>query len=642
MSVLFNVGVRALQADQLLLQAAGNNIANVNTPGYSRQTVLLKDTPGQFTGIGYIGNGVEVQTVERNYSAFLTRQSMLASTTATADSARSDKFRQLESIFSGGAQGLGAAINDMLNSFSDVASAPTDLTARSVALTRVDETAARLRSAAQSLDDLRQGIAQELTQKVSAVNGLTQSIARLNGEIARSRGSNHAPNDLLDQRDQAVRELNQYVQTTSVAADDGSVGIFIAGSQTLVLGTTVSPVAIARDDFGDPATSKLVIDKGGQTFPLNESNLGGGEISGLLRFQNGDLNDARNLLGRMTLAISRAMNTQHNLGLDLNGKSGGDLFTPTVFDNHNVMQPQAPAATNTGSAALTLSVADPTQFVASDYEITFTSASAGNMVRKSDGVVTAFGSVPITVDGFAIGVSGSANSGDRFLIKPFATAASTIDSALSSPSALAVASPVAASVGSGNTGTLALDSLSARSIIAALPTVTLTFDGAGHYTRSDYAGPLSPFTFTVGQPIEYNFATPGTTGWSLNLKGTPQADDTVTVQAQPTANRNLNAGNASAMLALRDVAMFDGVSLSDGYSSIISQIGIRSQSASFSAQISTALAADVEKERTGISGVNLDEEAAKLLQFQQAYQASAKVIQVAQNLFDTLLQSVGR
>ena len=377
MGSLLNVGTRALQANQVALQTAGNNIANVNVPGYSRQKVVLATVPGQFSSSGYVGQGVNVQSIERNFSEFLTRQATLASSTQYADTARADKLRQLEGIFAGGTQGLGAAISDMLNAFSDVASAPTDMTARTVVLTRIDETAARFRSSALQLDDLETGVAQELSEKITTINSLATSIAAVNDEIIRSQGSDQPPNDLLDRRDQLIKELNRYVQTTSVKADDGSLGIYIGGSQELVLGNVASSVKIVKDDFGDSRSSKLAVTRAGTPLILDESLLGGGEVSGLLRFQNNDLNEGRNLLGRLTLATTTAMNDQHKLGLDLDGNVGGDLFSPTVFGNNNVMIPKAPATLNTGGATLTLSVADTTKFAATDYEIQFTGATTG-------------------------------------------------------------------------------------------------------------------------------------------------------------------------------------------------------------------------------------------------------------------------
>lgn len=641
MSGLLSVGTRALQANQVALQTAGNNIANVNTPGYSRQTVVLQTVQGQFTGGGYIGKGVELQTIQRNYSAFLTRQSTLASATLAADSTRVDKLGQLEDIFGGGATGLGAAISDMLNAFSDVASAPTDLTARTVVLTQVDETAARMRATSQRLDELQQGVTQELKQDVNTINSLAKNIASVNELIARAQGSGQPPNDLLDQRDQLVRELNQYVQTTAVAADDGTMSIFVGGSQALVLGTTAATVELVADDFGVPM-QKLALNRNGQSIVLDENALGGGEVSGLLRFQNSDLAEGRNLLGRLTLAVTSAMNDQHKLGVDLDGNVGGNLFTAIDISN-NV----SPATVNAGSAALTLSISDASQFVASDYEVSFSSATTGSITRRSDGVVVTFPQTPstapflATLDGLNIAMpSGTANAGDRFLIKPFNTSASDVRSEFSSARALAVASPVAGRMGSANTGTLQLSSLAAHTNPPTNVPVQITFTGSNTYTRSDVAG---SFTYTSGQAIEGTVpATAPLSQWTLTLQGAPKAGDTFRVEAQTAANRNLNAGNASAMMNLRDLQLFDGAALTDGYAGLIAQIGIRAQSATSAAEISSALATNVERDRSAVAGVNLDEEAAKLLQFQQAYQASAKMIQIAQGIFDTLIQSMGR
>jgi len=640
MSIL-NVATRALIANQVILQTAGNNIANVNTPGYSRQNAVLQTVEGQFTGGGYIGRGVDVATIQRSYSDFLIRQSALSGATSAGDNARADKLRQLEALFPGGNSGLGASVSDMLNAFSDVSSAPTDLTARTVALTRVSEAAARMRSASQSLDDLQLGVKQELSQKVDAINTLAKSIAAVNDKIARTQGSGQTPNDLLDQRDQLIREMNRFIQTSSIPATDGTVGVFIGGSQALVLGSAASALSLSSDDFKDPLKSKLSINRSGQVVTLDEAMLGGGEVSGLLRFQNTDLAEGRNLLGRLTLAISTSMNAQHALGLDLDGNVGGNLFTPTAFGASNIFVPSAPAVPNTGTASLALSISDVSQFAASDYEVNFTGPAAGSITRKADGVVTTFAAVPIIIDGLTVGIaSGAANAGDRFLLKPFSTSASNIRAEFSSPRALAIASPVAGQMGMANTGSLQLASLQTRTNPPTNVPVTITFTGSNTYTRSDAAG---SFSYTSGQVIEGTEpATSPLSQWSLTLQGTPKPGDTFTLLAQPAAFRNLNAGNAAAMMNLRETPMFDGAALTDGYAGLIAQIGIRTQSANFAAEVSTAIAANLEADRTSVSGVNLDEEASKLIQYQQAYQASAKTLQIAQSIFDTLIQTLSR
>ena len=663
---IMNIGVQALQANQMALTTAGNNIANVNTVGYSRQKVILQTVPGQFTGGGYIGKGVAVQTIQRNYSEFLTRQANIAGATSASDTTRSDYLKQLGDIFQGGTTGLGASINDMLNAFSDVASAPTDLTARTVVLTRVDETARRMRAASQNLDDLQNGITQSLKEKVNSINTLATNIAQVNEQISRAQGNGQPPNDLLDHRDELIHQLNQLVQTTTIPADDGTLTVFIGGSQSLVLGVDVAKLSIVKDDFGDPLQSKLAITRNGQTVPMDENVLGGGEVPGLLRFQNTDLVEGRNLLGRLTLAVTTSMNDQHKLGLDLDGNVGTDIFTPTTFGTANVMVPIAPAKLNTGTSSVTLSISDTTKFQASDYELNFTSSTGGTVTRRSDGIVTAFdfgtgvpaadptAPVPgtVVVDGVAIteAAPGSAAAGDRILLKPFSTSASNVAREFASPRALAVSSPVAVTLSTSNHGTLAVGGIVAKTLAttagAPLDNFSINFSVAAGVVTYDIVDNTTATTvvsaapFVSGQPIDYpNPSVAGTPGFTVTLSGLPANADSVTVKQNAYAS--LSGGNATAMMNLRDVAMFDGAALTDGYAGLISQIGIRAQSANYSATVSGTIATNAEKDRAGLSGVNLDEEAAKLLQYQQAYQASAKMIQIAQNIFDTLIQGLG-
>ena len=637
---VMNIGVRALLVNQSALQTVGNNIANVNTPGYSRQSVVLKSVAGQFSGTGYYGKGVAIETVQRNYSEFLTQQAALSKSVAAGDTIRYNNLSQLENIFQGGSDGLGASISNMLNAFSDVVNAPTDLTARSVVLTQADETAARLRTAAGQLNDLKLGAMAQLKTDVTTINNLAQQIASANDQVTKALGSGHTPNDLLDQRDQLINQLNHYVQTTSISADDGSVGIFLSGSQPLVLGTAVSPLKVVSDAFNDPAKSQLMMTVSGVPLSLNATQLGGGEISGLLRFQNTDLVEAGNLLGRMALAIGSKMNEQQALGLDLNGNPGTPLFNLKPIPNGYPASTNALPGTALSVGVQTSPSSGAALLVASNYELSFSSATTGSITRLSDGVVTAFdfgASNPVKIDGLDIQKSAvAATAGDRFLITPFSAAAPGMATAFSSPRGLAMANPVAARAGTGNTGTLVVDGLAARSQPAP-PAVTLTFTGPGSYTRSDTGATV--YAYTPNQAIEYS--TSGSlTGWSLTLRGVPQAGDTYAVQ--PNTYPTLDAGNAQAMLDLRDLALFDGGPLTDGYASLMASIGTRVQSAKTTMTVSVNIATQLETDRTSVSGVNLDEEAAKLLQFQQAYQAAGKMLQISQSIFDTLMQNLGR
>ena len=664
---VLNVGTRALTANQVALQTVGNNIANVDTPGYSRQKAVLSAVDGQFTGAGYIGKGVEVQTIQRSYDAFLARQANISSSNASADQSRVTKLNQLQDIFTGGTNGMGSAISDMMNSFSDVASAPTDLTARTVALTRVDETARRFRSTSQALDDLQTGVTQELNQKAVAINSLAKNIADVNAEISRAQGTGQSPNDLLDRRDSLIHDLNQYVQTTSIPADDGTTTLLLAGSQNLVAGGSSAEVSIIGDDYGDPNKSKLGIRIGSELRALDETMMGGGEISGLLRFQNNDLAQGRNLLGRLTMAVTREMNTQHALGLDLDGNAGGPLFTvPDLNTVANIRAPQAPATLNSNPLVqVTLTVSDDTQLAASDYTINFSTPTSGSIVRISDGMVTNFSQQPgssvlAVVDGLTLDMPSTNGTppqlpagGDRFLIKPFSTSASNVARVFSTPRQLAMASPIAGAMGTTNKGSLqqvSLFALSNNQTGTPHTAVKLTFVDATHYTRSDEVdgsgNPTPDATQYVFDPTTAITAVDPAVNWSLKLSGVPQAGDTYTVvdikDPQYRLDLKLNAGNATSMLDLRDKRMFDGAAMTDGFAGAISEIGIRTQSAGYSATVSTSIAASMEKDRSAVSGVNLDEEAAQLIQYQQAYQAASKMIQIAQSIFETLIQGITR
>lgn len=627
MSNLLNVASRALMANQTALSTTGQNISNANTAGYSRQSAVLQSVPGQYTGSGYIGKGVEVADITRSHNEFLARQATQSQSVAAMDSTRADRLSALEDVFPSGTSGLGAAVGDMLNAFSDVASTPNDISARNVVLSRADEMAARFTNAQTQLDDLQRGVNSGLADSVKSINSLASRVASLNEQIARSQGSGHAANDLLDQRDQTVRDLGAQVQVSTVAADDGSLNVFI-GSQALVLGASTTKMTLQTADGG---TSALAIERGTLTTPVDESILSGGTVAGLLHFQNSDLMSTRNGLGRLALAVSTEVNTQNRLGLDLDGQAGTGLFKDIAIPN------AAAGLANTGNATVAASVSDASALVASSYQIKFGSAGAFEVTRLSDGKATSFaGPMPAVIDGLRLDIaSGGVASGDTFTLKPYAAAAGGMGVALTSPRELAAASPVEARPAATNTGSVAIGTLAATAPNANLTApVTLTFNANGTFNVAGTGtGNPAGVAYTSGQPISYN-------GWTLSLSGTPKAGDTVTVQATTTGYTTLNAGNANAVLALRDKAVFDGAPLVDGYAGLIAQIGVRSQSAQYAANVSGSIATSTETARANQDGVNLDEEAANLLQYQQAYQASAKMIQVAQNLFDTLLQNM--
>lgn len=650
---LNSIGVRAMFAAQQALQATSANIANANTPGYSRQSVVLATSGGQYTGAGFVPKGVQVETITRAHNAFLTREAQLSTALSAADVARRDQLSRLESVFPTGENGIGAAAGELLNSFVDVANNPGDTAARQVVLANADEYALRLRSAAGKLSELQRGVIDDVRNSVAMINTYAQRVAELNSQIAATQGTGHEPNDMLDQRDQVIKDLSGYVQVTTVPSDDGSLSLFIAGGQNLVLGGRAAALRATTDPYDATRVAISVSDPGG-TRPLGADSLAGGALAGLMRFQNDDLVDARNLIGQMAAALGERLNEQQSLGLDLGNPpgSGAPIFAvgaPRVL----------PAATNVRDASgafvsrPSLTVTDASQLQASDYDLRLDPANAGQylLTRLSDGIKRSVVD-GASVDGFTLSLGANAPTGsETFLLQPVGVAADSMRRVLDDPKGLAAASPLSATVGSTNTGTGSVQSLRVTSsAVDATATANVSFNantGTYDWELRDTSNAVissGAATWTAGQPIVLN-------GFELRLNGVPRSGDTF--QVGPTLYPGSDNGNALAMIDLRDEGLVGRQVLSDGsvvagdtitsaYGQAMADIGVRVQGATAAAEVSAAVLNDAVSAQQSKVGVNLDEEAARLIQYQQSYQAAAKVLQIAQSVFQTLLDMAGR
>ena len=645
MSALMSIGKTAMFANYAALQTVGNNIANANTVGYSRQDTQLADAPGQFTGSGFFGKGVTVTTVTRAYDKYLTTQAVGSSAVAAGDAALLDKLSQLENVFPIGTSGVGYAAGEFLNAFVDLSNNPSDSSARQVVLSQAQELASRFRAAGDQLSALQAGVTQDVKATVANVNSLAQQVAQLNAQIAALKGNGQPPNQLLDQRDQLVSQIAGAINVTTIEADDGSIGLFIGGGQSLVLGANANTLKAAPDSY-DPAKVTLTMSEGPVNRLVPADSLGGGSLSGLLKFQNEDLGAAKNLLGQMAAAISGAVNTQQKLGLDLGqpAGAGAPIFSvgaPRVLG----------ATTNSGTAVLSIAVDDSAQLQASDYEMSFDGTNYA-LTRSSDRTVVASGATLTAAlqstngfqfDGVTLKLTGgSASNGDRFLLQPVANAAQNMQSVLANTKGIAAASPFTGSIGVDNTGTATIASLGAvnPSYNGALSADITFTSAAGDYAWTLSDGSAGIGTWTSGTPIGLN-------GFELNLVGVPKSGDTISIV--PTVSVAANNGNALAFAKLASTGIVAPVggsgsgapaqTITDAYASTLANIGVRVQGGKTAASISGAVASQSESARANKAGVNLDEEAAKLIQFQQSYQAAAKILQVAQAIFDTMLQA---
>lgn len=654
-SALLSLGVRAMFANQAALQTIGQNIANANVAGYSRQEVVLTTPEGQFTGAGYFGKGVNVQTVTRSHNEFLTREAVAAKSQAFMDNTMQAQLAQLENVFPTGSDGIGQASNDFLNALVDVASRPSDPSARQVVLGKAQELAARFQSAGQQLADLQSGVVSDMKADVKTVNELAKQIAAANDQIARANGSTHSPNDLLDKRDQLVSQLSQYVQVSTVASSDGTVGVFIGGGQRLVLGSQAQELQVTPDPY-DNSRAQLSITEANGTRVLDDSTLTGGSLTALLRYQNTHLQDARNLLGQMATAIATRVNEQQSLGVDLKAAAGGPLFSiapPTVM----------PAITNKGDAKLSATITDGSLVPALSFVISADPTGTPDSYQvavRPDGTATTMNKDQIEkAYGISLTMTGTMQANDRFVLEPVAAAATSFKRALDDPSGLAAAAPVVGTVDVNNKGTATVDSLYAvnSKFDKSLQPSTVQFgtvnaDQSINYTitladNTSYTG-----TWKAGQAIGNDPANNVDLGFELRLNGVPREGDKINLQPSD-AVVSTNNGNAKAFLKLQsesfvgkqlqaDGTLSRGQTVTEAYAAAIADVGSRVQGAEYLASVSTTVASQAEATRSGQAGVNLDEEAARLMQFQQGYQAAAKVLQTAQTIFDQLLSIVQR
>ena len=628
---MMSIGTRAMTAAYAQLTTSSNNIANANTPGYSRQQVVLAATEGQFTGSGYFGRGVTVQTVTRASDAFLTQQASATGATAAADAARSDLLRQLEKVFGTGDSGLGVVATEVFNAWSDLAAAPADLSARESVLARMQDFAALSRSDADRLAALQVNVVQDIHNTVGVVNQMLTDVAGLNRRIADAHGNGQSPNDLLDQRDALVAKIGQAIEVTTIAAPDGSLSVFTAAGQSLVLGNGANAL-VAQVDTYDPARVAVGLKVGTEVTPIDAHALGGGSIAGALAFQNTDLVEARDRLGQLVAAFAGTLNQQQSLGIDLTGQPGSALF--------QLAAPAAlPASANATAgghfvASVSLAVTDPAALEASEYLLAGDPAHAGRytVTRLSDGLVRSNVASGDLIDGFSITIGTPLAASDRFLLQPVGGAAGGVQAVLGNPRALAAASPLTAAAASANAGSASIVSLA----ITAAPTapyqrLSLNFiDAAGGWELRDTAGTVEASgTLVAGQPIAFN-------GFALALTSAPAQGDKFDIA--PTAHAGANNGNALAIDALAAAHLVGGNSVTDAYAQLLAAMGTRSAGAIAASRTSAQVADASRTALTSKVGVNIDEEAARLMQYQQSYQAAAKILQTAQTVLEALIQ----
>jgi len=644
---LLSIGKTGLYAAQAGLATTGNNITNANVAGYSREVVVQASAISMGGTNGYIGTGTQVAQVKRYSDDFLNAQVRTAQAASSGLDAYQSQVQQIDNLLADTTSGLSPALQDFFSSVQNLTGDGAGVSSRGSFMSSADTLAARFQSMNGRLDEIRQGVNTQITSSVTTINTYAKQIAQLNDQIGKltdAAGLN-PPNDLLDKRDQLVMDLNKQIKATVMPGENHSLTVSIGNGQPLVVGTSSFQLAATNSPTDQTRVTVGYVTLGKIT-PMAESALTGGELGAALEFRTKSLDAAQNSLGRVAIALGTSMNDQNRLGIDGNGKAGGDIFTIAPAEvTKNVNN------NKTSTTSITANVVDATQLTTSDYKVDFDGTNY-NVFRLSDNKKTVISPFPQTqpqvVDGLAFAVTGAADAGDNFLVRPTINGAANFALALTDGAQIAAAAPIATSVPMTNSGSgkISAGAVDKNYLGAPLTSaVNLTYDKTTNALAGFPSGQAVSMTlngtttsYPAGTTVPFqDGASYAVGGMSFTLTGAPATGDKFTVAPNTGLGDTRNAG---LMGDLQSKNILDGgkATFQSAYATLVSTVGNKTREVQANAEAAAAQLTQASASANNVSGVNLDEEAANLLKYQQAYQASGKVMQIADTIFNALLQ----
>ncbi len=644
-SGIIGIGITGIRAAQVGLMTAEHNITNASTPGYSRQRIVQTTNPPVATGSGFIGQGTNVSAVERLYSQSLVNQVNTAQTNVSELDTYYAQIKQIDNLLADTNSGLSPALQDFFRGVQSVASNPSLLAARQSMISSAEALVSRFQSLENRVSELYSGVNSEIKTSVDTINSYAQQIAELNQRIVLAQaGNSQQPNDLLDQRDNLLTELNKLVEVQARVDSDGSYSVFYGNGQQLVIGATVSKL-VAQASYADITRMAVGVQTAGAVQELPENLLKGGSLAGLLNFRSETLDKTANDIGRLAASLTLTFNAQHALGQDLLGQALGEgSFVANFF---TVSQPQVVAnSLNSGTATVSASFVNATaatgggfytNLTSSDYRLSYNGANY-TLTRLSDNqswsnaTIGGLSTAVSATEGFSLASVGAMAAGDSFTLMPTRFAARNIDlnsTVAADPRLIAAATPVRTSSTSGNTGSAVVSagSVATGYSLAALP-VTITYNSGTNQLTGFPGGPIA--YNPVGTTVSFN-------GISLQISGTPANNDTFVISRNTAAVSDNRNALLLGKLQTQPTVAGGTANYQDAYARLVSDVGNKSREIQVTDAAQTALLKQSQDARDSLSGVNLDEEAANLLRYQQAYQASAKMLDIGSKLFDTIL-----
>lgn len=689
MADLLNIGMSGLHAAKTKLSVTGHNITNVNTPGYTRQDTVQTARSPQFTGAGYIGTGTSLVDVRRSYDEFLTTQ-VRSSTSLNSDVlAYKSQIDQLDGLLAGTSTGINPSLEALFSATQAAAEDPSNIPARQLVIAEAEGLARRFNNLYDNINTQNSSINKQLVTSTEQINRLAQTIGGLNDAIASAGSNGSQPNDLLDARDEAVRQLSTYVGVNVVVQDNNTFNVSLGSGQPLVVGNTVNQLQ-AVPGQGDPNTFEVEFVSGGSRQTIT-SNLSGGEVGGLLRYREDVLKPSVNALGRLAISISDEVNSQLGQGLDLKGQVGSGLFKD-INDSSLTGLRVRPVGTNGSNVSGDMKITDTKLLTTSDYRLDFdgTNYSARRLSDGAEMTVTqgadgelSFADSSGRDQGFSVKLSGAPIAGDRFVLEPTRRGAAGISAELKQPEQLGFAAPFKgeADLQNKGTGKITQPSLEgftdastpaqnglSNEALQAVKNVGMRFDAASNamivdtplpagvtVTMLTADGQTVPGGITPGQSNQLKYSIEVNVGGvqqsftvSQSISGRPENGDKFSVDFnQNGVSDNRNALKLVDLQNKQSIAVdpnssssSNGMSFNNGYGDMVERVGTLTAQARRDDVATGAILKQTTDSRNSLSAVSLDEEAANLIQFEQYYNASAQVIQVARTLFDTLISTL--
>ncbi len=520
----------------------------------------------------------------------------------------------------------------------------------------------------------RESVKTQMQQGVKDANTLLKSIAELNLAISESPGlaEGKMPNELLDKRDEALRELSDLVGIKVTQAEGSQVNVSLNNGLALVVGSNAAEFG-TRESVEDPTSLEFTLRNGGRTLAVDEQ-INGGKLGGLRRFEAEALKPAFDELGRVAIALSDTMNHQHEIGLDLEGELGGQFFT----DINNIAAQRGRVVANANNQApndaqLAVEITDSSVLESGSWSLQFSGDGRSyELIDSATGKTVNQGRLPdpanseISMPGFNIRIEGGTfNAGDKYLIQPTRNAAANIGLEVEREEDLAFASPVRAESDLGNSGTAQINQgkmLDVRNPFtnALLPgfrtegeltngplEVQFDDDGAGNLVFSvfDNNGDAiiadKPYQDGISNKLFSEDPSDGAEyqGFQFEISGNPEVGDVFTIGFNENGVSDNRNAEFLAALGTANTMNNGTQNFTEGYAGVVEAVGVKTRQSQLDKDASQTLLEQSTNQRESVSGVNLDEEAGKLIQYQAAYNASAQVMSVAQDLFTTLLQS---